>query len=256
VAYLERQMISLCGKAIHGWRMIADGDKVALGLSGGKDSLGLLWLLRERMRRIPIEFELTPIHIDMGFGNVDVAALRRFCAELGLELLVFESDFGPRAHSPENRKNSPCFFCALKRRAQMFKMCREHGCNKLALAHHQDDIFETFLMNILHAGNISTMLPVQTLFRGELKIIRPLSLIGADQTRRFAQLKELPVQPPCCPSAGQTTRAQAGRALDGFFRDNKKSRANLWRALTHAGLASLPAPPTTMRLGRKKSDSK
>lgn len=255
MAYLERQMISLCGKAIHGWRMIADGDRVALGLSGGKDSLSLLWLLDQRRRRIPIHFDIVPMHIEMGFGNVDVAALEALCAGMGLELRVFRSDFGPRAHGDENRKNSPCFFCALKRRTQLFLMCREEGCNKLALAHHQDDIHETFLMNLLYSGNLATMLPVQPLFRGELKLIRPLSLASADMTRRFAQAKELPVQPPCCPSAGVTKRAQVGRALEQFYRDNKKVRANLWHALTHAGLATLPTPPPTLRLGRKKSDS-
>lgn len=255
MAYLERQMISLCGKAIHGWRMIGHGDRVALGVSGGKDSLSLLWLLAERRRRIPIDFEIVPMHIEMGFGNTDVDALSRACAALGLELQVFRSDFGPRAHSDENRKNSPCFFCALKRRSQLFIMCRDLGCGKLALAHHQDDIHETFMMNLLYSGNVSTMLPVQPLFGGELKLIRPLALATADQTRRFATAKELPVQPPCCPSSANTKRAQVGQMLEGFYRENKKVRANLWHAMTHAGLATLPTPPPTLRLSRKKSDN-
>lgn len=256
MAYIEKQMISLCGKAVHGWRMIHNGDKVALGISGGKDSLSLLYLLNERRRRIPIDFEIVPMHIEMGYGNIDVPALERACEDMGLKLQVFNSDFGPRAHSEENRKNSPCFFCTLKRRTQLFLMCKDHGCNKLALAHHQDDIHETFMMNLMYSGKIATMLPVQPLFHGALTIIRPLSLATADMTRRFAALKELPVQPPCCPSSESTKRAEVGEMLDGLYRGNKKVRANLWHAMTHAGLASLPTPPPTMRLTRKKSDNK
>ncbi|MCB2226993.1 MAG: tRNA 2-thiocytidine biosynthesis TtcA family protein [Desulfarculaceae bacterium] len=253
MAYVERQAVSLCGKAVHGWSMIHDHDRVAIGLSGGKDSLALTWLLAERLRRVPIDFKLIAFHVEMGFGSTDHAALAEFCAGLGVEFRLIETDYGPRAHSEENREKSPCFFCALKRRQRLFMAAGEHQCNKLALAHHQDDIFETFLMNLFYSGNLSSMLPVQPLFHGDLVLIRPLSLMSADITRRFSAIKELPVQPPCCPSAGQSRRGRVRGILDEMHHENKKIRANMWHALISAGSARLPTPPTTQRLGRPRS---
>ncbi|MFH2126700.1 MAG: tRNA 2-thiocytidine biosynthesis TtcA family protein [Pseudomonadota bacterium] len=253
MAYVERQAISLCGKAVHGWSMIQDQDRVAIGLSGGKDSLCLTWLLAERLRRVPIDYKLIAFHVEMGFGATNHQTLREFCEGLGVEFRLITTDYGPRAHSPENRENSPCFFCALKRRQELFQAAGEAGCRKLALAHHQDDIFETTLMNMFYSGSISTMLPVQPLFHGDLVLIRPLSLMSADITRRFCAVKELPVQPPCCPSAGESRRGRVRELLDDLHRENKKLRPNLWHALTHSGSARLPTPPSTQRLGRPRS---
>lgn len=250
MSYLERQIISFCGKAVHGWSMIADGERIAVALSGGKDSLSLLWLLHQRLQRVPIDFKLIALHVEMGYGRVDLAALQEFCAGLGVELLVRRTDIGPRAHSEVNREN-PCFFCAINRRRELFQMTAEAGCRKLALAHHQDDIMETFLMNALYAGNISTMLPVQPFFEGKIVVIRPLSLVTADMTRRFAQQKGLPVQPACCPSAGTSRRARVGRVLLDFFAENKKVRGNLWHAITSTGLEHMPDPPSTARRRRR-----
>ncbi|MFZ5585906.1 MAG: tRNA 2-thiocytidine biosynthesis TtcA family protein [Thermodesulfobacteriota bacterium] len=251
--YAQRQAISLCGKAVHGWSMLAHGDRLALGLSGGKDSLSLLWLMAERRRRVPISFDIVAIHVEMGFHTVDTAALRRFCAGLEVELRLIETDFGPRAHTSENRENSPCFYCALNRRRELFQAAHALGCRKLALAHHQDDLFETFLLNLLYAGNLSTMLPVQPFFGGELTVIRPLALMSAELTRRFAQIMNLPVQPPCCPSSSLGHRALVREWLDARHRENKRVRSAFWHAITSAGLPGLPTPPTTQRQSRAKS---
>ena len=253
MAYVERQAVSLCGKAVHGWSMIQADDRVAIGLSGGKDSLALTWLLAERLRRVPIDFKLIAFHVEMGFHATDHAQLRAFCDDLGVEFHLIETDYGPRAHTEENREKSPCFFCALKRRQVLFQAAGRAGCRKLALAHHQDDIFETFLMNLFYSGGLASMLPVQPLFHGDLIVIRPLSLMSAEVTRRFCEIKELPVQPPCCPSASQGRRGRVRGLLNEMHRENRKIRANMWHAITHAGSARLPTPPTTQRLGRPRS---
>lgn len=241
--FLERQVAGLCGKAVHGWRMISHQDAVAVGLSGGKDSLSLLWLLVERRRRIPIDYQIKAFHVEMGYHSVDQAALRGVCEDLGVEFHIRETDYGPRAHTPENREKSPCFFCAMHRRRELFEMCGEHGCKKLALAHHQDDIFETFLMNYFFAGSLATMLPVQPFFDGELTVIRPLALVNADETRRFAEKKNLPVQPPCCPSAAEGQRAKVRQILESLHRRNRKVRPSMWGALISSGLGTLPPEP-------------
>ena len=246
-------MKSLCGKAVHGWGMISDGDRIAVGLSGGKDSLSLLWLLAERRRRIPIDFGITALHVEMGFGTVDTQALRAFCEQLGVKLLVRPTDYGPRAHTEENRENSPCFFCALNRRRELFLMSDQAGCGKLALAHHQDDILETFMLNLLHAGSLSTMLPVQPFFQGRLVVIRPLSLINAAQTAAFCRQMGFPLQPPCCPSASQGERSRVRETLEAYYRGNDKVRPSVWHALTGSGLPTLPCAPSTQRHRRRKS---
>ena len=249
-SYLERRMGGLCGKAAHGWSMIDDGEQVAVGLSGGKDSLCLLWLLAERRRRIPIDYTLKAFHVEMGYGAVDHQALADFCADLGVEFTVIDTDYGPRAHTAENREKSPCFFCAMHRRRELFQAAAKAGCRKLALAHHQDDIHETFLLNLLFAGSLSTMLPVQPFFGGELVVIRPLGLISASQTRRLAEKKGFPVQPPCCPSAAKGQRARVRQVLEDFYRGNKKVRPSIWRAISTSGLPNLPAPPDQGRSDR------
>lgn len=246
-SFIEREMISLCGRAMHGYAMTDDGDSIAVGLSGGKDSLSLLWLLAERRRRVPIDFEIKAVHIEMGFGSVDHASLEEFCQNLGISFHLVETDFGPRAHTKENREKSPCFFCAMHRRREIFQLASRLGCNKIAYAHHQDDIHETFLMNALYSGSISTMLPVQPFFEGELTLIRPLCLISADQTRRFCEKMGFPLQPPCCPSSQHGRRALVRSILEPLYRENKKVRPSLWAALTGSGLETLPPPPKSLR---------
>ena len=240
--FLQRRMQSLCGKAMHGWRMVQDKDRICLGLSGGKDSLSLLWLMVQRRKRVPINYTIEAVHVEMGYHTVDHGALADFCAGLGVNFHLIQTDFGPRAHTEENRENSPCFFCAMHRRRELFQKAAELGCAKLALAHHQDDLIETFLMNTLYAGTISTMLPVQPFFLGKLVVLRPLALIDADMTRRFSRQQGFPVQPPCCPSAAEGKRARVRGILDSLIRENKKVRPSLWTAINSTGLDTLPPP--------------
>jgi tRNA 2-thiocytidine biosynthesis protein TtcA len=249
-SFSERRVISLAGKAMHGWRMLEDGDNILLGLSGGKDSLSLLWLLAERRRRIPINFTVKAVHVEMGYHTVDHKALAGFCEGLGVEFHLIGSDYGPRAHSPENREKSPCFFCAFHRRRELFQSARRLGCAKIALAHQQDDILETFMMNLLYAGSMGTMLPVQPFFQGEITVIRPLALINASQTGQFCRKKGLPLQPPCCPSSARGKRFESRQWLESLYAQNRRVRSSFWHAITSSGLKSLPQPPGTQRRRR------
>ena len=249
-SYLERRVVSLAGKAMHGWQMLDEDDQVLVGLSGGKDSLSLLWLLAERKRRIPINFTIKAMHVEMGFNRVDHKALADFCEHLNVEFHLLSTDFGPRAHTEENRQKSPCFFCAFHRRRELFQAADRLGCRKIALAHQQDDILETFMMNLLYAGSLSTMQPVQPFFSGQLMVIRPLALVNAAQTAQFSKKKNLPVQPPCCPSAQSGKRSESREWLESLYAKNRRVRSSFWHAITSTGLPSLPAPPTTQRKRR------
>jgi tRNA 2-thiocytidine biosynthesis protein TtcA len=218
------------GKAIHTHQMIHDGDHLLVAVSGGKDSLSLLWLLRERIKRIPIEYRITAVHIDPGFGTDSAAQMVSFFSTHDFDHRVIKTDIGPEAHSPANREN-PCFLCSRMRRKLLFELAREIGCNRIAFGHHKDDIIETFFLNVFYGASISTMLPVQEFFKGVLTAIRPFYLIDEDLIRRYAKEMDLNRIDLGCPSAGASKREEVRHILRGLYRSNGKIKGNIFHAL-------------------------
>ncbi len=235
MAHWEKEIRSLMGKAIHRYGLIQDGDRILVGVSGGKDSLSLLHLLHERRKRVAITYELIPVHIDMGFGSGRQESLREFFETRGLSYHFEETQIGKLAHSRENREN-PCFLCSWERRKLIFKTARSLQCNKIAFGHHKDDIIETFLLNLFYSAQISTMLPMQTMFKGEMTIIRPLALIEEKKIARFARKMELPVVPSGCPSSGSTKRKEIKELIATLERKNTKIKGNIFRSLSNVKL--------------------
>lgn len=220
------------GKALHRYDMISDGDRVLVGLSGGSDSLTLLWILKERRHRIPINYELFAVHIDPGFENGFGRSLSEYCKKAGVDLRVELTDYGILAHSSENREN-PCFLCSRLRRKRFFEIADELGCNKLALGHNKDDIIETLFMNICYAGEISTMVPSQSFFQERFTLIRPLAFVGKDVIERFAKEKDFPDFVNPCPSANNSKRQEIRTLLKQLYTGNKKIKGNIFRALSN-----------------------
>ncbi|MFP4444713.1 MAG: ATP-binding protein [Desulfosudaceae bacterium] len=218
------------GKAIHRYDMIADGDRICVGVSGGKDSLTLLWFLQERLARIPIHYALFPCYVDPGFSNGFATPLADYCRQQGWPLRVEDSDCGPVAHSSSNREN-PCFLCSRLRRKRLFEVAAELGCNKLALGHNKDDIIESLFLNMCYAGEISTMLPVMPMFGGLVTIIRPLTLVDENQTRLFAEENDFPAFDNPCPTTGSSQRRKIKIMLQELYRHNKKIKGNIFRAM-------------------------
>ncbi|MFY9941481.1 MAG: ATP-binding protein [Desulfobacterales bacterium] len=230
------------GKALHRYEMLADGDRVLIGVSGGMDSLTLMWILQERRARVPIGYDIFPVYIDPGFGDGFNDQLAGFCASQGLALRVERTDCGPRGHSPENREN-PCFLCSRLRRKRLFEVADEMGCNKLALGHNKDDIIETFFLNICYAGEISTMQPLQPFFDGRFEVIRPLAFAAEDLIRRFARRRAFPTFETNCPSARTSRRREIKGLLDHLYRSNRKIKGNIFRAMHHVRSEYLLKPP-------------
>ena len=225
-------MNSLVGKAMHRYQMIGDGDRVAVGLSGGKDSMTLLWALAERQRRVPVSYELFPIYVDPGFPGGFADDLRHACRQMGFDLTVDQTDHGPLAHSDVNREN-PCFLCSKLRRKRLFQIADSLGCRTLALGHNKDDIIETLFLNICYAGEISTMVPRKEFFQGRFSVIRPLAMVDERSIRRFARSQGFPEFTNPCPSAGNTKRSDIKTMLEGLYRTNRKIKGNIYRAMSH-----------------------
>ena len=228
--YTAKEMKRLMGKAIHTREMIQEGDHVMVAVSGGKDSMSLLWLLRERIKRIPIEYKITAVHVDPGFGADSAGEMEAFFSDHGFDYHVLKSDIGPKAHGPENREN-PCFLCSRLRRTMLFQLADKIECNKIAFGHHKDDVIETFFLNIFYGASVSTMLPVQDFFQGKLTVIRPLYMLEEDRIRKYARSMGWPEIDMGCPTAGASKREDIKRMLKDFYRTNKKIRGNIFHAL-------------------------
>ncbi|MBW2646557.1 MAG: tRNA 2-thiocytidine(32) synthetase TtcA [Deltaproteobacteria bacterium] len=218
------------GKAIRRYSMISDGDRIAVGLSGGKDSLTLLTVLEERRRWVPIDYTLVAFYIDLGFPGKNSDIISAYCREKGYDFHVVHTDYGLRGHSQENREN-PCFLCAHLRRKRLFELAHEWKCNKLALGHNKDDIIETLFLNMCYSGEISTMVPSQIFFKGALTVIRPLAFMDKKLIARFAQEKNFPDLANPCPSAQNSKRTEIRDMLDRLYRSNNKIKGNIFRAM-------------------------
>ena len=228
--FLFKSMNRDVGKAIHHYDMISDGDRILVGISGGKDSLTLLSILNERLSRIPITYKLFPVYIDPGFPDGFSDALSEFLRLNSFDLRVEKTDNGIVAHSDANLEN-PCFLCSRLRRKRIFEIADELGCSKIAFGHHKDDIIETFFLNLCYAGNISTMRPMQPFFKGQISIIRPLAFVEEDSIKRYASNKQFPEFIHPCPYAAISKRKQIKEWLDLLYKTNKKIRGNIFRSL-------------------------
>jgi tRNA 2-thiocytidine biosynthesis protein TtcA len=228
--HAAKEMKRLMGKAIHSRVMIEEGDHLLVAVSGGKDSLSLLWLLRERLRRVPISYTITAAHVDLGFSADSGDQMAAFFSSHGFDHRIVRTDIGPKAHGPENSEN-PCFLCSRLRRKVLFELAAGMGCNKMAFGHHKDDLIETFFLNVFYGASISTMLPVQTFFGGNLTIIRPLYLIDWALIQRYAKSMAWPEIDLGCPTAGSSRREDIKTMLNHFYRRNKKVKGNIFHAL-------------------------
>ena len=231
-SYTYKVLNRKVGKALHRYNMISDGDRILVGLSGGKDSFTLMWMLNERQSRVPINYELFAVYIDPGFEKGLSEPLADYWNKTGFELRVEHTDYGILAHSSQNREN-PCFLCSRLRRKRLFEIADELGCNKLALGHNKDDIIETLFMNICYAGEISTMMPSQTFFQERFTLIRPLALVDEDVIGRFAKEKGWPDFVNPCPSAKVSKRQEIKKLLMQLYNSNRKVKGNIFRAMSN-----------------------
>jgi len=226
------------GEAIHRYQMIQDGDRIVVGVSGGKDSLSLLDLLWAQRRRAPVTYDVIAVHIDLGFdGTGD--RLVPFLRDRGIPYHVEKTRIGPVAHSEINREN-PCFLCSRLRRKRLFELAKQMGSKKVALAHHRDDMIETLLMNMFYSGEFGTMMPHQRLFHGDISIIRPMALTDEDAIRRYVRNQGFPVIATGCPTTKRSKRSEIKAFLEALAQKDSRIKGNIFRAMRNIRKDYLP----------------
>jgi tRNA 2-thiocytidine biosynthesis protein TtcA len=240
IPFVEKKVRRLLGRAVQGYGLIQAEDRILVAVSGGVDSTSLLWLLHNRLNRIPIAYKLFVVHVDLGFEGGDYSPVQQWIESLKVPHRIIDSDFGPRAHSAENSEN-PCFLCSRLRRTVLFKEARRLNCNKIAFGHNLDDLIETFLINIFYSSQLSTMLPRQPFFGGEITAIRPLSLLDSATIRRFHRTLGFPLTVNTCPSKNTGKRQEIREILQGLYRKNRKIRGNILSAMHNVNLEYLPS---------------
>ena len=217
---------------MHDYSMFSAGDNVLVAVSGGVDSLVLAGVLSMWQKKAPIHFNLTIHHIDHGFWHRDAAmeapdtAIGRQLRHFGLTLeIASERDIGKEART--------CFLCARNRRSQLFDLAREQGYNKIAMGHHKDDLIETFFLNAIYSGNISTMLPRQDLFGGTLAIVRPLAYLEKTDVEQIAGDLQLQPVKNLCPLSEDTRREKVRSLLQRFYEDEPTAKNTVFAALSN-----------------------
>lgn len=231
-----KRILSFTRRAVDDYGMISDGDKIAVGISGGKDSLTLLYALSELRRFYPAKFELAAITVDMGFdAPVDWEPVRALCGELGIEYTVVPTKIAHVVFNVRHEKN-PCGLCAKMRRGSLHDECKRQGCNKLALGHHFDDVVDTFMLNLFYEGRLGSFSPVTYLSRKDLTMIRPLIYAQEKDVRYFVRRHPLPVIESPCPADKKTERESMKRLLATLERDNKGLRHRIFGAMQKAGI--------------------
>ena len=235
---IYRKIQKQFNRATKDYSMFADGDKILVALSGGKDSLTLLQLMAERSRIFKPSISIVASHVTM--VNIpykaNICYLQEFCDSLGVELHIVESCFD----ASTDKRKSPCFLCSWNRRKALFTLAQELECNKIALGHNMDDFIETMLRNITCQGTFSAMAPVMTMDKFPISIIRPLCLVNENDVEEYAKESNFPPQTKNCPFENDSNRKTMKDLLAHLESLNPEARYNLWGAMSNIQPSLLP----------------
>jgi len=215
------------GKAIMDYEMLQNGDKIAVAVSGGKDSLTLLHILASRLKFVPVKYSLLAVHVDMGYPCQHPKILAEYFRKLGIDYHIEKIDI----LKGKSRKDISCFWCSWNRRKALFETAHRLNCTKLALGHHKDDIVETTLLNMFFQGEISTMCPKQELFKGKIVIIRPLAYTEEELIRRFAKNLDFPHHRCSCPNSVTSKRTKMEHIIKELEKICPEVRTNIFRSV-------------------------
>ena len=245
-----QKLYSYTRKAIDDFQMIKENDSIAVGISGGKDSLTLLYALAGLRRFYPVHYSLTAITVDLGYPDFDLTEIKALCQKLDVPYHIIPTQIGAIIKE-QNKKNSPCSLCAKLRKGALNQAVIELGCNKVAYAHHKDDFIETFLMSLLFEGRIHTFSPKTYLDKSKLMVIRPLMYINEGEIISFKNDMQLPVIKSPCPADGYTKREYAKQALAELEKETPGCKQRIFSAIERGTLDGWPVKIDNPRLYNK-----
>lgn len=225
-----QKMLSSVRRAADHYQMIAENDRIAVGVSGGKDSLTLLTALANLRRFYPIPFEVVAITLEMGYAEMDFTPVQALCDQLGVQYIRVPTQIKQIIFDVRKETN-PCSLCAKMRRGALHEAALAAGCHKVALGHHFDDVVETYLLSLFYEGRISCFKPVTWLDRRDITLIRPLLYTDEGQIRRFAARQALPVVHNPCPADGNTKRQEIKELLASLEQSMPGVRQRIFGAM-------------------------
>ncbi|WP_419788074.1 tRNA lysidine(34) synthetase [Pseudodesulfovibrio sp.] len=232
LTFAQKQCVTATGKLMQRTGMVESGARIGIAVSGGVDSFLMLKVLKIRQAIMPFPVELMALHVNPGFAPSSHSILSEWCAENGIALHAELTDFGPRAHTDENRRNSPCFYCSMLRRKRLFELCRDYKLSHLAFGHNADDNVVTFFMNIFQNGRADGLSANESFFDGRLQVIRPTMLLEKKMVIKAAKQWELPIWANICPSNGATKRTEIHEWLEQTWKNDRRIKNNVFNAVT------------------------
>src|SRR4051795_2340079 len=250
---LEARIAKKTTKAIVDYSMIDDGDRVMVGLSGGKDSWALIQILDVLRQRAPIHFSIVAVNVDSGYKEYKHDVIARTCEARGWEYRIEHTGIGEAIEDILDVNQTPCSLCARLRRGVLYRIADEVGANKIALGHHADDFIETLLLNVFFAGALKAMPAKLVSDDGQQVVIRPLVLVGEDEARAYTKESDLPIIGCCCPACGDLglQRQRAKRLLMELEREHPGVKQSMLKALGNVAprhlLDTRLNPPAALR---------
>lgn len=243
-----QRLMSLVRKAVDEYQLIEEGDRIAVGISGGKDSLALLYALSGLRRYYPKHFELEAVTVSLGFENFNLEPIRALCADLDVPYTVVETQIGEIIFQDRKEEN-PCSLCAKMRKGALNEKVKAMGCNKVAYAHHKDDVVETMLLSLIFEGRFYSFSPRTYLDRMDLTVIRPMIFVDEADVIGFQNKYYVPVTKNPCPADGKTKREYAKNLLAQLNRENPGVKERMFTAILSGNIHGWPPRQTRRREG-------
>lgn len=234
-----QQLLSITRKAVDEFHLIEKGDKIAVGISGGKDSLTLLYALAGLRCFYPNPFELEAITVDMGFGDFHTDKIQQLCDKLEVPYTVVPTEIS-KIIFQDRKESNPCSLCAKMRKGALNEVAKKLNCNKIAYAHHKDDVVETMLLSLIFEGRFHTFSPMTYWDRMDLTLIRPLLYVDEADIIGFKNKYDLPVEKSACPADGNTKREYAKDLLRTLNLENPGVKQRMFTAILNADLKGWP----------------
>ena len=234
-----QQLLSFTRRAIDDYKMISDGDKIAVGISGGKDSLTLLYALHGLKRFYPHSFDIVGITVDLGLGIQKLDEIQKLCESLNIEYHIIKTEIGDIIFN-ERKESNPCSLCAKMRKGALNEAALAFNCNKIAYAHHRDDIIETMFLSLIYEGRFHSFSPYTYLDRTKLTVIRPMMYVSERDVIGFMHKMNLPVAKNPCPVDGHTKREYVKNLIRTIDIDNPGVKERFFRAILDGNIKGWP----------------